>query len=161
MVPTSPAQLYTALEAFIMRLMNLAEADGMDALAELDLSFSQARTLFTLAHHDQPLPIHVIARRVGLSDAAAGRNVDALVKLGLVERREDPHDRRVKLVSITEAGRSHTSQHLDAKRASVREFAERLPEPQRSRFHECLSEILASPHLCSRDHHPEKQENPV
>ncbi|MBC7631078.1 MAG: MarR family transcriptional regulator [Flavobacterium sp.] len=126
-----------------MRLMNMAECDGMDALIELDLSFSQARSLFVLAKNGEPMPIHAIAGTLGLSMAAAGRNVDQLVQLELVERRESPDDRRVKLVSLSPGGQKVVAQQFEHKRGSIREFVARLPQAQGDRLHASLSEILA------------------
>jgi len=142
-VTTTPRDLYQALEEFIVRLMSLAESDGMEALIEMDLSFSHVRTLFCLAHSCEEVPIHAIADRLDMSVAAAGRNVDQLVKLNLVERRESPEDRRVKLVSLTSAGQKIAGQHFDSKRASILAFTEKLPAEQREALHTALSDILA------------------
>ncbi|WP_332662493.1 MarR family winged helix-turn-helix transcriptional regulator [Aeromicrobium sp.] len=151
-MPTSPDELYAALEDFIMRLMTLAESDGMDAMVELDLSFSQARMLFLLAKKGEPMPIHSIAKALGLSDAATGRNVDQLLKLDVVERRESPDDRRVKLVSLTPAGEKLSMQHIDSKRESIKAFTADLPEAQRDDLHRAISDILAGDTL--RRHTP-------
>ena len=147
---TSPDDLYEALNDFIMRLMNLAESDGMDALVELDLSFSQARTLFLLAKNGGPMPIHTIATALGLSDAATGRNVEQLLRLDVVERRESPDDRRVKLVSLTPVGEKLSLQHIDSKRESIKTFSATLPEVQRDNLHRALSDILAGDTLRRR-----------
>lgn len=133
-----------------MRLMNLAESDGMDALIELDLSFSQARLLFLLAKTGQPMPIHVIAQTLGLSDAATGRNVDQLVKLDVVERKESPDDRRVKLVSLTPTGEKLAVAHIDSKRESIKSFTTQLPTRQRDNLHRALADILAADTLGPR-----------
>lgn len=140
---TTPEELHGALEDFVIRLMSLAESDGMDALIEMDLSFSHVRTLFCLAHCAEEIPINAIAERLNLSVAAAGRNVDQLVKLNLVERRESPDDRRVKLVSLTPGGQKVAGQHFESKRASIRTFAEELPADQREALHSVLAAILA------------------
>ncbi|WP_223148733.1 MarR family winged helix-turn-helix transcriptional regulator [Aeromicrobium ginsengisoli] len=148
----SPDDLYVALEDFVMRLMTLAEADGMDAMVELDLSFSQARMLFLLAHQGEPMPIHAIATKLGLSDAATGRNVEQLLKLEVVERRESPADRRVKLVSLTPIGEKLSTQHIDCKRESIKAFTADLPEDQRDNLHRALSDILAGDTLRRQTH---------
>ena len=140
---TSPSDLYGVLDDFVVRLLSLSEADGMDALIELDLSFSQARTLFCLAHNCDEMPIHAIADRLSLSVAAAGRNVDQLVKLNLVERRESPDDRRVKLISLSPGGQKIAAQHFDSKRTSIRTFTDKLPADQREDLHRAISVILA------------------
>lgn len=142
-VATTPNDLYESLEEFIVRLMSLAESDGIDALVEMDLSFSHVRALFCLAHTGDEIPIHMIADRLCLSMAAAGRNVDQLVKLNLVQRRESPEDRRVKLVSLTSAGQKIAGQHFDSKRASILAFTKKIPAEQRDALHKALRDILA------------------
>lgn len=128
---------------FLTRLMNVSESDGLDALNESDLSFSQARTLFLLTKTAEPMPIHAIAGALGLSVAAAGRNVDQLVGLGMVERRESSTDRRVKLVSLTPVGERLAAQHIEAKRESLKAFTHALPPEQRDQLHRVLTDILA------------------
>jgi len=151
-VATKPEDLYDTLEDFVMRLMNLSESDGMDALVELDLTFSQARMLFLLAKRGEPMPIHAIATALGLSDAATGRNVDQLLKLDLVERRESPEDRRVKLVSLTAGGEQLSSRHIDVKRESIKAFTADLPPGQRDNLHRALTDILAGDTLRRHTH---------
>ncbi|MER5326754.1 MarR family winged helix-turn-helix transcriptional regulator [Streptosporangium roseum] len=45
-----------------------------------------------------------LGRRLGVSKQAAGKTVDALERLGYVERGSDPHDARRKVVRLTEHG---------------------------------------------------------
>ncbi|SOD97575.1 DNA-binding transcriptional regulator, MarR family [Blastococcus haudaquaticus] len=128
---------------FVTRLMSGGESDGLDALIGSDLSFSQARTLFLLAKTAESMPIHAIAEGLGLSVAAAGRNVDQLLGLHMVERRESTSDRRVKLVSLTSTGEQLVAQHVEAKRESVKAFTRALPPEQRDQLHRALTDILA------------------
>jgi len=139
----TPEELFTCLEEFLQRVFSLAEVDAMDALVDLDVSFSQARTTFLLAHVAEPVPISVLARRLGLSQAAAGRNVDQLVRLGIAERQESPEDRRVKLVSLSPAGVEIADQHIEHKRRALRLVTERLPADDRERLIAALRPILA------------------
>lgn len=46
-----------------------------------------------------------LARRLGVDGATLVSTIDRLVAGGLVERLPGPHDRRVKLVALTDAGR--------------------------------------------------------
>ncbi len=131
------------LVEFLTRLLTVSESDGLDALVASDLSFSQARTLFLLARTAAPMPIHAIAEALGLSVAADGRNVERLLGLGMVERRESPTDRRVKLVSLTPTGDRLVAQHVEAKRESLRTFAEALPPEHHDELHRTLTNILA------------------
>jgi DNA-binding MarR family transcriptional regulator len=142
-VPDPTDDLYDVLVDFLTRLMNAGEADGLDALVESDLSFSQARTLFLLTRSTEPMPIHSIAQALGLSVAAAGRNVDQLLRLDMVERRESASDRRVKLVSLTPTGERLTAKHLEAKRTSLRAFTDALPPEHGGQLLRALTDILA------------------
>lgn len=126
-----------------MRLLNMSDSESMDALVEMDLSFSQARTLFVLAQHCEPIPINEIAQAVRMSVATTGRNIDQLVTQGLVERREDPEDRRVRRVALSEAGRALAGKHVDAKRQGLRAFVNRLPADDRDRLFQSLRPIIA------------------
>lgn len=133
-----------------MRLMNVAESAGMDVLVDLDLSFSQARTVFLLAKTGDAMAIHSIAEALSLSMAATGRNVDQLVQLDVVERRESTLDRRVKLVSLTATGQHLAARHVESKRESLKSFVEALPSDQRDQLHHALTDILAGDSLPAR-----------
>ncbi len=142
-MPEQSDDLHDVIVDFVTRLMTISESDGLDALIASDLSFSQARSLFLLAKTAEPMPIHSIAEALGLSVAAAGRTVDQLLHLDLVERRESASDRRVKLVSLTSVGERLVAQHVEAKRDSVRSFTRALPPEQRDQLHRVLTDILA------------------
>ncbi|MEO6605869.1 MAG: MarR family transcriptional regulator [Aeromicrobium sp.] len=140
---TTDDHLQEMLEQFFMRCYSMGEAQGMDQLVELELSISQAKTLFVLAHTAESMPINAIADCIHLSVAAAGRNIDRLVKMGLVERHEDEKDRRVKLVTITEAGHAATDHHLEARRTALRALVSRLSPDEATGLHDALQPILA------------------
>lgn len=154
MSTSSSSELHHVLEEFLVRLFNAGESEGLDALIDMDLTFSQARTILILAHASEPVPIHEVADGLRLSVAAAGRNVDQMVKLDLVVRRENPVDRRVKLVSLSEAGHKIVRQHLDAKRDELERFAQRLTPELCQRLTDALAPILAGDFL-----RPTKLEN--
>ena len=142
-MPPRPDELHDVLMEFLTRLMSASESDGLDALVQSDLSFSQVRTLFLLTRTAAPMPIHAVAEALGLSVAAAGRNVEQLVCLDMVERRESTTDRRVKLVSLTPTGERLVTQHIDAKRESFKAFTDALPPAHGDQLHRALTNILA------------------
>ena len=147
-------ELFECLEDFLRRMFSLVQADAMDQLLELDVSLSQARTVFVLAHVAEPVQIGEIARRLGLSQAAAGRTVDQLVQLGIVERRENPLDRRVKLVSLSPSGLEIADQHIEQKRKAIRAVTERLPVDDCERLTAALRPILAGDYLSTSTKEP-------
>ncbi|WP_141004890.1 MarR family winged helix-turn-helix transcriptional regulator [Nocardioides humi] len=139
--------LVRLLETFFRRLFTSAETEALDALASLELSFTQIRIAMLLGCAGAPVPISEIASRVALSVAAAGRAVERMVELGLVERREDRHDRRVRLVSLSDQGRALVEEHFRARRQALLAFIDRLPEDDVRAFAAALEPILAGDYL--------------
>ena len=76
---------------------------GAPAWYEVELSVAQLKALFTLVDAGS-MPIGGVAARLGIGLPAASSLVDRLVDQGLVERREDPMDRRRTLAEPTAAG---------------------------------------------------------
>lgn len=142
-VATTADQLYEVLEEFLVRLLNRSESESMDTLVDTPMSFTQARTLCALAQWPESVPIHEVAGALRLSMATAGRTLDHLVGQHLVERREDEHDRRVRRVALTRAGREFAERHLAAKREMLRAFVTSLPAADRDRLCAALRPILA------------------
>jgi DNA-binding MarR family transcriptional regulator len=74
-----------------------------DAAAEHALTGAQARLLSLLSL--EPLPMRRLAQKLKCEPSNVTGIVDRLEARGLVERRPDPADRRVKLAAVTEEGR--------------------------------------------------------
>ncbi len=72
---------------------------------ELDMSTPQLKALLLIS--EEEIRMRELARKLGGSFSNATVLVDRLVERGLVERLDDPEDRRVVLVRVTEKG-----QHL-------------------------------------------------
>lgn len=70
---------------------------------ETDLSFSQLAVLMRLKHGVK-IGVTAVGEQLGVSNAAASQAVDRLVNLGLIERSEDPEDRRSRLLRLTARG---------------------------------------------------------
>ncbi|MEU8586847.1 MarR family transcriptional regulator [Streptomyces sp. NPDC048664] len=78
-------------------------ADYEDAAAERALTGAQARLLSLLSL--EPLPMRRLAQKLKCEPSNVTGIVDRLEARGLVERRPDPADRRVKVAAATEEGR--------------------------------------------------------
>ncbi|KND45073.1 MarR family winged helix-turn-helix transcriptional regulator [Streptomyces stelliscabiei] len=74
-----------------------------DAAAEHTLTGAQARLLGLLSL--EPLPMRRLAQKLRCEPSNVTGIVDRLEARGLVERRPDPGDRRVKLAAATAEGR--------------------------------------------------------
>ncbi len=141
---TSQDRLIATFEDFLGRCVGMTEINEVDRLLDLELSMSQTKSVFVLAQAEEPMPITALASRLGLSAATAGRTVDQLVRAELAERHEDPADRRVKLVSITPAGREIAEQHFEAHRATFRDLFSRLSDGEADRLTDALQPLLAA-----------------
>lgn len=73
-------------------------------LAELGLTDATWVPLFHLHAAGQGISLKALAHRVGLDSSTLVRVVDLLESRGLVRRETDAHDRRSKLLQVTEAG---------------------------------------------------------
>ncbi|MEA2292242.1 MAG: hypothetical protein QOF17_1265 [Solirubrobacteraceae bacterium] len=146
---TSPSvdQLTGELYAFLAHLYESAEHEVFHVAAELDLSLTQLRCLFVLATSDHECGLTEVGSQVGLSPAAIGRAVDALVRDGLVTRREDAADRRVKRIALTGAGRAVLRRLAAARREGLRTFVETLGDDERERFSSALAPVLDRPEV--------------
>ncbi|PRZ42593.1 DNA-binding MarR family transcriptional regulator [Antricoccus suffuscus] len=122
--------------------LNLQES-SLESLAATEWTLSQARSIMILAQVSEPLPINELATRLRLSVAATGRNVDQLVNQGLVDRQEDPRDRRIKRVSLTPQGRAQVAHAHTIKRASMSAFLDRLEPEDHERLLAALAPIQA------------------
>ncbi|HEU4845312.1 MAG TPA: MarR family transcriptional regulator [Burkholderiaceae bacterium] len=74
-------------------------------LKHLGLSQASWMAIAIVAKADTPLPQTRLAALVGVEDPTMVATIDRLVKGGYALRTPSPTDRRVKLVSLTEAGR--------------------------------------------------------
>jgi len=70
----------------------------------LGIGFSDFAALEVLLHKG-PLPVNEIGRLVRLTSGSMTTAVDRLERKGMVERRNDPTDRRARVVHLTESGR--------------------------------------------------------
>ncbi|RIQ33655.1 MarR family winged helix-turn-helix transcriptional regulator [Jiangella rhizosphaerae] len=141
-MPASESEFVRALEAFLRQLSCTKADSDLRSMVELDLSISQFRCLILLGQHTEALPINELADRLDLTLATAGRNVDRLVAHGLVERREDPHDRRVRLVSLSETGRTIMTEIDVHRRNALVTFAHSLDPADRDRLFAALAPIV-------------------
>ena len=109
-------------------------------LAELDLSFTQVKALFTLERGERS--VGEIGAALGLSLPATSRSVDGLAQRGFVVRRESAEDRRSKLVALTPQGREVLEACVAGRRAAMEQFVASLSESERSALHSALLPIV-------------------
>ena len=77
----------------------------MAGIQDSGIGDSDFRVLEALLHKG-PLPVNVIGPKVFLTPGAISTAVDRLFSKGLVSREENPEDRRIRLVALTESGKA-------------------------------------------------------
>ena len=91
----------SALAARFARLVERLGGDMAAAKAQ-----GQQRDLLAAVSAQEPATLNQIAKKVGRGAPAVSRSVDALVRAGLVERTQDPDNRRRLALRLTDKGRS-------------------------------------------------------
>lgn len=107
-------------------------------LTELDLSMTQMKTLHMLAECERELTVKELAEELGMSLPNASRTVDNLLHRGLLARREDDHDRRMKRVVVTDAGRDVVQRIDTARLQGLEAWAAALSPEQRQTLLDAL-----------------------
>src|SRR5436190_23272673 len=110
---SSPAGLAARFNA-------LAERHGGSTAADR-AEQAQRKLMIAIASH-QPATLGEVANAIGRGAPAVSRSVDGLVRAGLVERTQDPDNRRRLALKLSEAGRAR----LDSQPAANRGMAAQL-----------------------------------
>jgi DNA-binding MarR family transcriptional regulator len=108
-------------------------------LSELDLSMTQLKLLHVLVECETEISVKELAEALAMSLPNASRTVDALLQRGLVERREDSIDRRVKRVGATDAARDLIDRVDTARLQGLEAWAAELSPVQRRKLLDALS----------------------
>jgi DNA-binding MarR family transcriptional regulator len=124
------------LHAFLMA--------SVPAWIDLQLTLPQLRTVFIVAHNKTSSVIQ-IAKHLGIGEPTASHLIDKLVQASLVDRREDPVDRRRAIISLSPAG-----EELIEKLLGWEEFLggwlHKIPEEELCHFRQGLNAIVNEIH---------------
>jgi DNA-binding MarR family transcriptional regulator len=113
-----------------------------EAAAEHALTGAQAKLLGLLTL--EPLPMRRLAHKLKCEPSNVTGIVDRLEARGLVERRPDPTDRRVKVAAATDEGR-RIARTLRESLRFAREPLAALGEEERLALRDLLRRMLRSP----------------
>jgi DNA-binding MarR family transcriptional regulator len=128
-----------ALANFLMRTANMGT---FNAIAELDLSFTQIKALCALEADGEERSVKALAESLGVSLPAMSRAVDGLFERGFVRREEDASDRRMKRVWLTDAGHSVPRALNEARLSALQELMSSLADEEALALQHALGLIL-------------------
>ncbi len=123
-----------------LRFFELAAA----ALAPTGINGREAAVLRAV-DNPQPLAQGEIARRMGIDRTTMVALIDDLQERGLVQRRQDPDDRRRNVVELTDAGQDITRQAARAGQQAERTFLSPLSASEAQQFKKILRALLYNP----------------
>ena len=130
-------------EVFMHRSMQ----DFRHFIKQSGLSMSQLSILLRLYHH-HACGVTEIGEHLGVSSAAASQLIDRLVGLGLLERSEDPRDRRSKNISLTPRAIALVQESIAARQRWLLALTEALPPQERQAISQALTTLTnAARHL--------------
>ena len=111
-----------AYERFHQRMVALNTPN----LVDMSLTLAQLKAIYVVAAAG-PLSMGALSERLGLALSTTSGTVDRLVQRGLLERAEDPRDRRQVIVRATEAAQDQIEHMSELGRARMRDVLFQLP----------------------------------
>ena len=119
--------LHRWVEVFMRRSMHDFSAFSRQS----GLSMSQLNAMLRLYHRGD-CGVSDLGDHLGVTNAAASQMIDKLVALGLLERMEDPSDRRAKTINLSQAGRTLIHEAIDARRRWMEALTRALSEDEQN-----------------------------
>lgn len=116
------------VKEWIEVFMHISFRDFKQFMDQENLSPSQVNALMRLYHGASD--ISKIGEFTGVTNAAASQMIERLVQTRLVERRENPDDRRVRSLTLTEKGNRLIERSFAARQRWMSELTNHLSSQQ-------------------------------
>lgn len=84
-----------------------------------------------------------LGEHLGVSNAAASQMLDRLVEDGMISRIEDPDDRRMKRITITDTGINILEEAVNARLNWLKDLEERLSEEEKEQLSDAMRLMIA------------------
>ena len=138
---TDPLQFSQSLRGWMDTFVHRSMHDSARFVKASGFSMPQFFLLMQV-HRREHCGISDLSEHLEITNAATSQLVDKLVQAGLLERAEDPHDRRAKQVSLTPAGDEMVEKAIAERLRWVDEVAARLSNEEKVKVSTALN-ILA------------------
>ena len=125
------------IEIFMRRSMH----NFISYSKEKGLSMSQLGALLHLFRGGS-CSVSDIGDNLGVTNAAASQMLERLVQQGLILRKEDPEDRRVKQVVLTDKGREILQESIAARQVWLENLGQTLSEAEREQITAALEVLI-------------------
>lgn len=132
-----------ASDLFVAIVEKLMTQRMLDESFDQQVTPSQLMALRYLSLNDSSL-MSDVAEGLGISFPAATKTIDRLVRKGLAARSEDPHDRRVVRIRLTETGKKLISDIFSDRARRFATVLERLDPDVRDNLYRGLEGFIMS-----------------
>jgi DNA-binding MarR family transcriptional regulator len=139
--PRDVAALSTLVGELMGHVHRRSAGDTLAVLHEAGLTMAQLVALHVLCHRGER-SISEMGAALHLSPAATSHLVERLVRAGLVERGEDPEDRRTKRLRVTAAGRVLVERAQAERTREIAGVCARLSREARQSLSRSLGRVL-------------------
>lgn len=129
------------IQKLFPRIMRYLEAEASRELIGLEVTPSQMNALVVL-YGPPNLPMGELAEQLGLTESAATRLVDRLLRMNLVRRERDEADRRVVRVRLSSYGRQLAELVFARRQEQFTRFAGYMTDADRRHLIAGLSSLL-------------------
>ena len=137
----SPPQLIQTIRQFMDFAMHHSMRERAHFAKATGLSMPQFGILMQL-HYRGNCAVGDISERFDITNAAASQLVDKLVQSRLIQREEDPSDRRAKLLNLTDKGKKLIQQGIEERYRWVDQLAEKLTAEERAQVDEAITILM-------------------
>ncbi len=131
---------WTSLSMALSRGRNFAQ--NLREISDLGLTMPMFVALNVIAL-DERQTMTSLVEQLSLSTSATSHMIQRLVELGLVERRDDPDDRRQKVLALTGAGSDLVGSMMRSRFAELKDSAAPLSSTTRKRLHAVMSDVVS------------------
>lgn len=135
---TRSVQITQPLRAWMDIFMHRSMRGWNQFAKSTGLSMPQFSILMQL-HYKGACGMSAISERFDVSAAAASQLVDKLVQAGYIERTEDPHDRRAKLLKLSKNGVRLVDSGIQERYRWMDELASKLSAAEQTKISEALT----------------------
>ena len=144
------------LMALLRHVFLYDRGNQLRVMEESGLSMTQCKALLGLGGLGmgaEPRQVSELAETLGVSVPSMSRAVDALVKGKLASRVEDPDDRRVRRVAITEKGKELVNTLVMVRQAGMEAFTSTLTAAQRRKLDAAVDSLMDRDDVASAYQH--------
>lgn len=113
------------------------------AAVEETMTLTQFRTLVLLSQHGDTTIVRM-AERLGVNPSSAQRQVDRLVRIGMVTRAENPADRRELMVALAPDGRALVNTVTARRRQALSRIVRKMDPTDAAHLTEALLAFAAA-----------------